>query len=133
MALVGFVHPIGVVLKMHAGIPDKNFRRGVRDHPPHRQIRQRPLAQDRFIAPQFGSECAVEAKHRAGGQAALPERVAVFEAIAVKVPSSARVARTTLVIAPRTRRSAASKGALKRRSPCRCGKRLRSFPSSSES
>src|SRR5581483_11548524 len=74
------VHPIGIVLKMHARIAEKQFRRRAPDQPAHRGIRQRPLAQRRLVAAQVGAERPVEAEQCPRRQASLPQRLAVLEA-----------------------------------------------------
>lgn len=78
------VHPIGVVLKMYARIADEHVGRRVGHHPRHGRIRQRPVAEHRFIAPEIGPERTVEAEDRARRQAALPEGVAVFQTVKIK-------------------------------------------------
>lgn len=74
-----FIHAIREVLKMHAGITDKNVGRHLLQEPAHRSVGQRPVAQLRFVAAQVGTERAVEAKNRARGEPALPEILAVGE------------------------------------------------------
>jgi len=59
------VHPISVVLKMYTRIADEHVGRGVGHHPRHGCIRQRPLAEHRFIAPEVGPERTIEAEDRA--------------------------------------------------------------------
>lgn len=78
------VHPISVVLKMYTRIADEHVGRGVGHHPRHSCIRQRPLAEHRFIAPEVGPERTIEAEDRARRQAALPEGVAVLQTVQIK-------------------------------------------------
>ena len=78
------VHPISVVLKMYTRIADEHVGRGVGHHPRHSCIRQRPLAERRFIAPEVGPERTIEAEDRARRQAALPEGVAVLQTVQIK-------------------------------------------------
>ena len=91
------VHPIGVVLKMYARIADEHVGRGVGHQPRHGCIRQRPVAEHRFITPEIGPERTVEAEDRARRQAALPEGVAVFQTVKIKsrpaLPAPMRVQR----------------------------------------
>ena len=91
------VHPIGVVLKMYARIADEHVGRGVGHQPRHGCIRQRPVAEHRFITPEIGPERTVEAEDRARRQAALPEGVAVLQTIKIKsrpaLPAPMRVQR----------------------------------------
>ncbi len=75
----------GVVLKMHSGIADERGGRGVAQQPDESGVGRRPVAQHRLAAAQIGPERAVEAKDGTRGEAALPERVGVFEAVVVKL------------------------------------------------
>ena len=62
---------------MHAGIADEQFRGHVAHEPAHCGVGQRPVAEFGFGAAQIGTESAVEAKNRAGGESALPQVLAV--------------------------------------------------------
>jgi len=80
LGAAGFVHAVGVVLKMHARIADEHLRRGVHEEPRHRCIGQGPSLDLGFVPAQISPEGAVEAQHGARSQAALPETLAVFQA-----------------------------------------------------
>ncbi len=86
------VHPVGIVLKMHARISDKYVRGRLSHEPFHGRKRQRPLAQHRFVAPEIGPERAIEAEERARGQAALPEGVTILQTIQVELGPAFRSA-----------------------------------------
>lgn len=79
------VHAVGVVLEMDAGIAEKNVRRRVAQQPDHCAVRQRPGVEHGLVAIQFRAKRSVEAEHRAGGEAALPEGVRVLQAVVIEL------------------------------------------------
>ncbi len=74
-----------VMLEMHPWVADEPGGGGVAQQPHERGIGWRPLAQHRFVAAQLGPERAVEAEDGAGGKAALPKGVSVFETVVIKL------------------------------------------------
>lgn len=76
----------GVVLKMYPWVADERRGCGMAQQPHERGVGWRPVAQHRLVTTQIGRpECAVEAEDGAGGKAALPEGMGVFEAVVIKL------------------------------------------------
>ena len=77
------------MLKVDPRITNKYIRRRLGNQPCHRRVGHGPPDQARFVTPEFGPEGPIKAENRPGGQTALPECVAVFEAIQKKsLPST---------------------------------------------
>ena len=98
---------VGVVLEVDARVADEGGGRGMAQQPDERGVGWQPVAQHGLVTAQVGPEGAVEAQDGTGGEAALPERVGVFEAVVVKF-------RTTHVLAVDVQRAPVEAGAGRR-------------------
>lgn len=79
LVTAGLSEAAGVVLEVNAGIADEDVGRGVGEEPGHGGVGHGPFGEDGVLGGEVGPHGAVEAEDGAGGEAALPELVAVGE------------------------------------------------------
>lgn len=79
LVAAGLIHAIGVVLEVHTGIAKEKIGGRGSDEPRHRSVGQRMSLDNRLVATEVGAERTIEAEESTGGEAALPEGVAVLE------------------------------------------------------
>ncbi len=89
----GFIHPIGVVLKMHPRISEKQLRGRPLENPGHGRIRQRMESQHRFIALEFSPQGTVEAKQRSRREPASPQGLRILQTGLIKLGPAIRVSK----------------------------------------
>lgn len=103
----GFIHPVGIMLKVNPGIADGELWRRERDQPRHRSIREGKLAEHRFFSGQIGAECPIKTEQCPRRETLLPEGVTVLETGVIKLGAAIAFAkgvqRPPVKAAPRNR------------------------------
>lgn len=85
----GLAEAVGVVLEVDARVADEGVAWCVFYYIEERQVGERVLGEDGFVAMQVGSPCSIEAENGSGGEMFAPELLGVLEAGQVESFASA--------------------------------------------